>query len=81
MDTVGSNGVVICNDRERNRKYQFMLQIQLSKLKLTKIVTIVPYFTVVNTTAHNLRYMEENEQADLWLSISPQEVRNGTLTS
>ena len=22
MDTVGSNGVIICNDKERNRKYQ-----------------------------------------------------------
>ncbi len=50
-----------------------MLQIQMSRLKLTKIVTILPYFLVVNNTQHNLRYMEENEQADLWLNIAPSE--------
>ena len=74
MDTVGSNGVIICNDKERCRKYQFMLQIQLSKLKLTKIVTIMPYFLVVNNTHHQLRYMEEDESADLWVNLGPHEV-------
>ena len=51
-----------------------MLQIQLSKLKLTKIVTIMPYFLVVNNTHHHLRYMEEDEAADLWLNLGPHEV-------
>ncbi len=53
---------------------QFMLQIQLSKLKLTKIVTIMPYFLVVNNTHHQLRFMEENESADLWNNLGPHEV-------
>ena len=53
---------------------QFLLQIQMSQLKLTKIVTIMPFFVVVNNTSHSLRYMEENEQADLWHDIEPNEV-------
>ncbi|XP_064629495.1 intermembrane lipid transfer protein VPS13A-like isoform X5 [Lineus longissimus] len=74
LDTVGSTGVIICNDKERKRKYQFLLQIQMSNLKLTKLVTITPYFLVVNTTQSPLRYMEINEQADLWMDIAPNEV-------
>ena len=54
--------------------------LTMSLLKLTKMVTIEPYFSVVNNTSHHLRYMEENEQADLWLNIVPQEVPRRTLT-
>jgi len=51
-----------------------MLHIQMSKLKLTKIVTILPYFTIVNNTTHMLRYMEDDQLTDLWLNIDPKEV-------
>ena len=59
--------------------FQFMLQIQLSRLKLTKIVTIMPYFLVVNNTHHHLRYMEDDESADLWLNLGPHEVQHNLL--
>lgn len=68
-DTVGSGGVVVCHDKERGKKYMFMIQIALSNLQLTKIVTIVPFFLVINNSSRKLRYMEENEQADLWIDI------------
>ncbi|XP_014674951.1 PREDICTED: vacuolar protein sorting-associated protein 13C-like [Priapulus caudatus] len=71
LDTVGSTGMVICADRERERKYRFLVQIQLSKLNLTKIVTILPFFLIVNNTPTPLRYMEHNENADLWMDIAP----------
>ncbi|XP_056015608.1 intermembrane lipid transfer protein VPS13A-like isoform X3 [Ostrea edulis] len=69
LDTVGNSGVVICNDRERKTKYRLMLQFQWSDLKLTRIVTITPFFLVVNKLSRALRYMEENETTDLWLDI------------
>ena len=53
---------------------QFLLQIQMSQLHLTKMVTILPYFLVVNRTSHSLRYMEENEQADLWMDLTAHQV-------
>ncbi|KAH9508945.1 hypothetical protein Btru_048361 [Bulinus truncatus] len=68
-DTIGSGGVVICNDKERGKKYMFLIQIALSKLRLTKIVSILPFFLVINNTKQKLRYMEENEKADLWIDI------------
>ncbi|XP_055887721.1 intermembrane lipid transfer protein VPS13A-like isoform X3 [Biomphalaria glabrata] len=70
-DTVGSAGVVICNDKERGKKYMFLIQIALSKLRLTKLVTIMPFFLVINNSKQKLRYMEENEKADLWIDIDP----------
>ncbi|XP_033739881.1 vacuolar protein sorting-associated protein 13C-like [Pecten maximus] len=66
MDTIGNSGVVICYDKERQKRYRMMLQCQWSSLKLTRIVTILPFFLVVNNSSHNLRYMEENEETDLW---------------
>ncbi|GFR60474.1 vacuolar protein sorting-associated protein 13C [Elysia marginata] len=68
-DTVGSGGVVVCHDKERGKKYMFMIQIALSNLQRTKIVTIVPFFLIINNSNQKLRYMEENEQADLWIDI------------
>ena len=59
--------------------FQLMLQISFSKLHLTKIVTILPYFTVVNMTSHQLHYMEQDQNTDLWLNIGPKEVSTGPL--
>ncbi|CAL1544729.1 unnamed protein product [Lymnaea stagnalis] len=75
-DTVGSGGVVICNDKERGKKYMFLVQIALSKLRLTKIVTIMPFFLVINSSRQKLRYMEENEKADLWIDIEPDQYQS-----
>ena len=51
-----------------------MLQFQWSHLKLTRIVTITPFFLVVNRMSRGLRYMEENETTDLWMDIAEEEV-------
>lgn len=56
---------------------QMMLQCQWSNLKLTRIVTILPFFLVVNNSSHNLRYMEENEETDLWEDLKKGKVSLG----
>ena len=56
---------------------QFWVDIKLSKLSLTKIVTITPYFLVRNKTDMVLSYMEEGVRAGIWVNIRPNEVRNG----
>lgn len=53
---------------------QFVLHTVMSHLKLTKIVTILPYFVIVNCTSNQLRYMEDNQQTDLWFDLAPQQV-------
>ncbi|KAL1474078.1 hypothetical protein MTO96_021597 [Rhipicephalus appendiculatus] len=71
LDTMGNSGVAVCKDRERNKKYRFFVQIQMSSLNLSKMVIISPFFLVVNNTKHHFRFMEENESADLWFDIGP----------
>lgn len=71
LDTVGNSGVAMCKDKERNKKYRFSVQIQMSSLSLSKIVIISPFFLVINNTKHHFRFMEQNEAADLWFDIGP----------
>lgn len=73
LDTVGNNGVVVCKDKERNKKYRFFLKILLSRMGISKIISITPFFLVVNNTEHYFRFMEENEAADLWFDIGPRQ--------
>ncbi|XP_046422194.1 vacuolar protein sorting-associated protein 13A-like isoform X1 [Neodiprion fabricii] len=72
LDSVGSTGLVICKDTERKRKYEIQLHVTISELcpVLTKIVTFLPNFLVVNKTRRSLRFMEDNEEADLWNDLA-----------
>lgn len=36
---------------------------------LTTIVTFLPNFSVVNSSNRSLRFMEDNQEADLWTDI------------
>ncbi|CAH1390229.1 unnamed protein product [Nezara viridula] len=60
-------------DRERKRRYRILLKVDLSEVcpHLTKIVTLLPNFIVSNECKRPLRFMEENEKADLWIDLSP----------
>lgn len=67
----------ICNrDKERKRRYRILVQSHLSQIspKLTKIVTLLPNFIVTNSCRKHLRFMEDNERADLWIDIAPGQV-------
>ncbi|KAH9636273.1 hypothetical protein HF086_009469 [Spodoptera exigua] len=68
-------GLVVCPHTERRTNYRLLLNVTLSELcpQLTKIVTLLPYFLVYNDTKRHLRFMEENEAADLWNDLAPQQ--------
>ncbi|XP_064292158.1 intermembrane lipid transfer protein VPS13A-like [Plodia interpunctella] len=68
-------GLVVCAHTERRTHYRLLLNVTLSELcpQLTKIVTLLPYFLVYNDTKRHLRFMEENEAADLWFDLAPQQ--------
>ncbi|XP_033099721.1 vacuolar protein sorting-associated protein 13A-like isoform X2 [Anneissia japonica] len=75
LDTIGSSGVVVCKDETHNRTYQFWVEIQMSRLSLTKIVTITPYHLVTNMTRSTLCYLEEGVKAGVWVNIKPDVVQ------
>lgn len=57
LDCAETPGLVVCKHHERKRRYSMLLFVKLSEMcpKLTKIVTFVPCFLVVNETSHFLR--------------------------
>ncbi|KAL1131713.1 hypothetical protein AAG570_011326 [Ranatra chinensis] len=73
LDAFGTSGLVICKDRERKRNYRILLTVTLSEMcpHLTRIVTMLPNFLVSNESKRSLRFMEDNEKADLWIDLAP----------
>ncbi|XP_078609633.1 intermembrane lipid transfer protein Vps13-like isoform X1 [Branchiostoma floridae x Branchiostoma japonicum] len=74
LDTVGHAGVVTCRDKDSGKVYQVWLEIHLSKLKLTKMVTLLPFFMVVNKTTAEVTFTEEGQEDEYWTVIQPEEV-------
>jgi vacuolar protein sorting-associated protein 13A/C len=77
LNAAGTSGVVICHDHERgNKVYRLHASTSFSNCcpALTKIVSIAPYFIVVNNCRKHLRFMEDNEKADLWIDLAPTKV-------
>ncbi|EFN62404.1 Vacuolar protein sorting-associated protein 13A [Camponotus floridanus] len=73
LDGLTSMSLIVCRDIERGRKYQILTEIESSRLSpiFTKIITFLPYFFICNKTKKALRFMEENEEADLWNDLLP----------
>ncbi|XP_076670615.1 intermembrane lipid transfer protein VPS13A isoform X2 [Andrena cerasifolii] len=68
LEGITSMSLIVCKDTERGRKYRILTEIESSRLSpnFTKIITFLPYFYISNKTKRTLRFMEENDQADLW---------------
>ncbi|XP_053983322.1 intermembrane lipid transfer protein VPS13C-like [Hylaeus volcanicus] len=68
LEGITSMSLIVCKDTERGRKYKILTEIESSRLSpnFTKIITFLPYFYISNQTKRTLRFMEENDQADLW---------------
>ncbi|XP_076222912.1 intermembrane lipid transfer protein VPS13A isoform X2 [Nomia melanderi] len=72
LEGITSMSLIVCKDTERGRKYRILTEIESSRLSnFTKIITFLPYFCISNKTKRTLRFMEENDQADLWNDLLP----------
>nr|XP_012154530.1 PREDICTED: vacuolar protein sorting-associated protein 13C isoform X3 [Megachile rotundata] len=73
LEGITSMSLIVCKDTERGRKYRILTEIESSRLSpnFTKIITFLPYFYIINKTKRTLRFMEENDQADLWNDLLP----------
>ncbi|XP_034193125.2 intermembrane lipid transfer protein VPS13A isoform X1 [Osmia lignaria lignaria] len=76
LEGITSMSLIVCKDTERGRKYRILTEIESSRLSpnFTKIITFLPYFYISNKTKRNLRFMEENDQADLWNDLLPGQI-------
>ncbi|XP_017333077.2 intermembrane lipid transfer protein VPS13C isoform X1 [Ictalurus punctatus] len=75
LDTVGSYGCVRCQDK--NMDFLVEISIQLSSFNLTRIVTISPFYTLVNKSSFELEVGEvQNDHSNVsnkWHYISSTE--------
>ncbi|MGH0128153.1 UNVERIFIED_CONTAM: hypothetical protein FKN15_061461 [Acipenser sinensis] len=62
LDTVGSYGDVKC--KARNKDYLVGVKIDASSFSLTRIVTFIPFYMLVNRTNHQIEVSEEGK--DKW---------------
>ncbi|XP_048577905.1 intermembrane lipid transfer protein VPS13A-like isoform X2 [Nematostella vectensis] len=75
LDAVGDAGLVYCRDTKKTRKFEFVLQIEMSQTGLTKIVTLTPKYVVINTTEISISYCEDGLVTPLWFAIEPDECK------
>ncbi|KAF7652944.1 hypothetical protein LDENG_00089730 [Lucifuga dentata] len=69
LDTVGSYGDVICKGRYKD--YRVGVKIDASSFSLTRIVTFVPFYLLVNRTKHIIWISEEGQ--DNWTKAEPEQ--------
>uniref|UniRef100_A0A8C9WQF1 Vacuolar protein sorting 13 homolog A n=1 Tax=Scleropages formosus TaxID=113540 RepID=A0A8C9WQF1_SCLFO len=71
LDTVGSYGDVKCKGRTKD--YLVGVKIDASSFSLTRIVTFVPFYMLVNATKHIIKISEEGQEN--WVEAHPEQVR------
>uniref|UniRef100_A0A7N6FAN6 Vacuolar protein sorting 13 homolog A n=1 Tax=Anabas testudineus TaxID=64144 RepID=A0A7N6FAN6_ANATE len=71
MDTVGSHGDVKCKGKYKD--YLVGVKIDASSFSLTRIVTFVPFYMLVNRTKHTVFICEEGQNS--WTEAQPEQVR------
>ncbi|GAB0096265.1 Vacuolar protein sorting-associated protein 13 [Sergentomyia squamirostris] len=71
LDVAGSSGVVQC--RSKDVTYQIAVHNALTKYSLTKQITFLPNYILVNKTLFTVEVQEENRPGDPWLPVPPQE--------
>ncbi|KAK7933821.1 hypothetical protein WMY93_004717 [Mugilogobius chulae] len=69
LDTVGSHGEVKCKGRYKD--YMVGVKIEASSFSLTRIVTFVPFYTLVNRTKHKVFVCEEG--LENWTESEPEQ--------
>jgi hypothetical protein len=59
VDVVGSNGTVLVKGKN-GAFYTITVQITMSRIGLTKIITANPFYLIINKTKHTIEYSEDN---------------------
>ncbi|KAJ8953002.1 hypothetical protein NQ318_015363 [Aromia moschata] len=69
LDVAGSSGLVTC--KTDDRIYQIGVHIQLTYNTLTKQVTFIPYYVIINNAPFPIECQESDRPADPWVTVEP----------
>ncbi|KAJ8937448.1 hypothetical protein NQ314_011837 [Rhamnusium bicolor] len=70
MDAAGSAGMVTC--KANDRIYQIGIHNQLTYNNLTKQVTFMPYYVIINNAPFPIECQENDRPADHWTKVEPE---------
>lgn len=73
MDVAGSSGMVVCPSD--NRKYAIAVHNTLTEYTLTKKITFLPFYVLVNKAPFDIEVQESSRPSDPWISIPGNTVR------
>lgn len=73
MDVAGSSGMVTCPSD--NRKYSIAVHNTLTEYALTKKITFLPFYVLVNKAPFEIEVQELSRPSDPWTSIPANSVR------
>lgn len=68
IDAVGSKGNTICKDKESGTEYYASVEVELSSFQLSKVVTLKPFYSIINRTSLELD-ISDNERE--WVTLKP----------
>ncbi|XP_028401865.1 vacuolar protein sorting-associated protein 13C-like [Dendronephthya gigantea] len=71
LDALGNAGDLVCEEIKTSREYEMAISIELSSNRLTKILTIMPKFVIINKTERVLSICETGQKDGLWIIIKP----------
>lgn len=66
IDVVGSKGNIIAKSKNGKFNYYASIEIELSRIGLSKIVTITPFYSIINISTRNIEVSEDNDE---WVSV------------
>ncbi|XP_028133900.2 intermembrane lipid transfer protein Vps13 isoform X1 [Diabrotica virgifera virgifera] len=69
VDVAGSSGFVNCKWNEQT--YQIGVQNSLTHNGLTKQITFIPYYVIINEAPYAIECQEHNRPADHWVTVEP----------
>lgn len=67
IDVVGSKGNIIAKSKNGKCHYYVSVDIQLSRIGLSKIVTITPFYQIINVSKKSLEISEDNDE---WFCVN-----------
>jgi len=66
IDVVGSKGNIIAKSKNGKFNYFVSVEIELSRIGLSKIVTITSFYSIINISTRTIEVSEDNEE---WVSV------------
>ncbi len=67
IDVAGNKGNIIAKSKNGKFSYYVSVEIQLSRIGWSKIVTITPFYSIINVSTKTIEVSEDNEE---WVSIN-----------